>query len=985
MHPQGSDGWYAATRSILDDDLGGTLDESSFDLVDQIHHLSNTDTDTFVAQAWDSMSEGGRQRLRDLGWPDPATAEQTALPSAVQEAGQVLGPEGAQLAAAGSVDEQLVREARKSNFTELSTAWDQVTEILNKPGELDSEQLRVLDQARTNLRRQLDQTFNEITRGTKAATSGSPLDSLRARYGLDNLARIMEKEPKAYARLLRLEGAQQKLVRQAEELQTKLDSAATTASEARTLRQQATSVQRQIDLNQAEQRNMFGISATPTRGRRAAPAAAREIGPVGVSKFPEVPGKPLATRAYVESQQQFLPNPAFVEAQQKGLIPEGAVAPPGADDEAMAAAAKMRRDAGVPEPKMVYEPQTEQQAIEALNTASMTWQGGPREQTMRARSQSMHAEAAQTAERIASGDVEAQVAAHVMAEADVANQEATERLSMLDELGTAVDDKQKLIDQRAQVKASKAKLISPKQRNVEMVDVIDSLDAVAKDNPGLLDQPMAIVEAELQAHRASLERAALMDLRWKEVEGFLGRANKRNFARQQITTVGSNWSMVYKSAFKGETPILKEGDYIVDKALHQMFRNLYNIQTESNKFGRLFSSLTNLFKTYATLSPGFHVRNALSAIFMNTADGVSLSRQIEGVRLWRRWMKGGTTWLDAQPQHIQEAFKATFASGAGGYFREAGFAESTRMERAMGNRVVRLSQRAGERVEGSVRLGMALDSVIGGDSVESAVERLARVHFDYSEVSKFDKAAKQYIPFWTFISRNLPLQITQMWMRPKTYLQYNHMVNNVATPNDPFTPEYWLDNGAWNTGGHVPDVPGMGGAQGLPIYAQPDFGFTRVQADITNMTNALTLKDPMKALSELNPLITAPLEFATKRNLYTGQAYDETSFSKQPGLLGLPARILGAIVPGQTNEAGQVSDAFTNMINSVNPLMDRSTRLLPQLGGSFDKQRQLEAYARFVGVPVRTLTPKQQSSEYWKRYFDAQREHKRQLAMAKAG
>ena len=42
-------------------------------------------------------------------------------------------------------------------------------------------------------------------------------------------------------------------------------------------------------------------------------------------------------------------------------------------------------------------------------------------------------------------------------------------------------------------------------------------------------------------------------------------------------------------------------------------------------FGRTFNAFTNLFKTYATLSPGFHVRNALSAIFMNTSDGVPLN------------------------------------------------------------------------------------------------------------------------------------------------------------------------------------------------------------------------------------------------------------------------------------------------------------------------------------------------------------------------
>jgi hypothetical protein len=380
----------------------------------------------------------------------------------------------------------------------------------------------------------------------------------------------------------------------------------------------------------------------------------------------------------------------------------------------------------------------------------------------------------------------------------------------------------------------------------------------------------------------------------------------------------------------------------------------------------------------------------MSAAFMNTADGVPFKTQIEGFSLWRKYVKGGDEWLLSQAREnpdVFQAFQAAFGSGAGGRYTEAGFVGGERtsnVQRLLSNPATRFSQRAGERVEGSVRLGMALDSIRRGDSMTASVGRISRVHFDYADISKMDATMKQLIPFWTFLSRNLPLQISEMWLKPRSYLTYQHFVNNMASQNEQFTPQYWLDAEAWNTGMKVPDVPGMGGAQGLPVYLQPDFGFNRVGVDVADLQNALA-GDPLQLLSNFNPLFTAPAEFITKKNFYTGQNYDNTSYSEQSGLLGAPIRWLANLVPNQTNEAGQVADAFSNLITSLNPVADRGGRLFPQLvgGGTSDKQRQVEAIGRFLGAPIRTLTPKQQDSEFWRQFYELQDRQKALQAMAK--
>jgi hypothetical protein len=454
-----------------------------------------------------------------------------------------------------------------------------------------------------------------------------------------------------------------------------------------------------------------------------------------------------------------------------------------------------------------------------------------------------------------------------------------------------------------------------------------------------------------------------------------------------LTTVGRNHRMLYEA--KGaKKAVLQPGDIIVEAGLYKMHTNIYDLKKDRVMFGRTFNAFTNLFKTYATLTPGFHMRNALSAIFMNSSDGVPLATQFRAAGLWRDYMQGGEDWLGSQSPKIRDAFAAAHGSGAGGRFTEAGFAEHMNegagwvawMEKVQRNRVTRLSQRVGERVEGSVRLAMAMDSMELGDSVESAIQRINRIHFDYGEISRLDEQAKRLIPFWTFMSRNLPMQVSQMWTHPKVYMAYTHFVENMAAENEEWTPEYWLKAGAFNTGLKVPDFVPESFGGGLPIYASPDLGFTRLQSDLKDYEDFLSWKRPGAVLSNINPLVSAPVEGAFRTDIFTGQKFEDDE-TVPVGGINSPYKWLAQAL-GQTTD-GEVDASFMNMMRAINPLTDRSTRLAPALtGGDPEGQkRMLESWLRFgVGAPLRTMTPKQQENEYFRRYYDQMDAAKQQQA-----
>lgn len=410
-------------------------------------------------------------------------------------------------------------------------------------------------------------------------------------------------------------------------------------------------------------------------------------------------------------------------------------------------------------------------------------------------------------------------------------------------------------------------------------------------------------------------------------------------------------------------------DYIVAKAMMDAMTQKIVKAADDNRFWRLIDSLTGLFKTYATLTPGFHVRNALSAAFVNASEGVPMGTQLEGVRLMRafRRSKDPAAWMKGQPKEIQEAFDAAFGSSIGGQFNEAGVgtrgsAFFKMSERAYSNWATKLSRRAGESVEGSVRLPLALDTIRNGGDVPEALMRVTRAHFDYSQTSAMDKKMKRLIPFWTFMSRNLPLQLTQMYSKPRTYAKYNSLIRNFQGEDPEGTPEYFSSIGAWRFQDNE--------VGGNPLFAQLDFAHTRLEEDIANL-EAVASGDWGKAMSQFSPLVTAPIEYATEKNLYTGQDYGEPDDFREIGgieqLLGVG--LMAGITGNRRESPGgktAVSENFLNAIRSVNPVYDRGLRLSPGNGN----ERWMEQIARFLGAPARTLSEGQQESTMRSQYYD---------------
>jgi hypothetical protein len=156
---------------------------------------------------------------------------------------------------------------------------------------------------------------------------------------------------------------------------------------------------------------------------------------------------------------------------------------------------------------------------------------------------------------------------------------------------------------------------------------------------------------------------------------------------------------------------------------------------------------------------------------------------------------------------------------------------------------------------------LGYDSAVQGMSVDMTITRIKRFYFDYEDLSKMDRAMKQFVPFWIWTSRNLPLQLQNMWLNPKPYQTYNSVVRNLRDKET----EQQQPLPVWLQQVNAFRVPG------LPLYAAPDLGFNRVQQQLEQLAM------PKKFGSNLNPLLRVPIEQTLGQNLFNDEKLESPS------------------------------------------------------------------------------------------------------------
>lgn len=397
---------------------------------------------------------------------------------------------------------------------------------------------------------------------------------------------------------------------------------------------------------------------------------------------------------------------------------------------------------------------------------------------------------------------------------------------------------------------------------------------------------------------------------------------------------------------------------------------------QTNQYVRKFY---NLWKGYAILRPGFHVRNAYSGMYnMYLEAGVGAfpnfkrAHQFDVMAMKHpdKFMEMAVQkWGPEEADMLNAAYMAMRGSGAGqaaGEFTSGALHASKKLNPTSQDFVaLKKNQKAGEWVERHLRVAHAYDVLKRGGTMDQAMDTVNKWHFNYSDISQFDQNMKLVMPFWTFFSRNMALQ-AQTWVRNSVKLNrtYMNVQRNwaVGQEDDTYVPEWFQEAGAIRMGG--PD------ANGAQKYLFPDMPAMQAPAQFDKFTTPWT----GQFLGDVGPA-KLPFELMAGKQFFSG-----IPFKGQPveaGGVGMAANALG-LTPTSASGTPMIDDRWQYAINSLLPGAGQLDRYLG-LGGDANAERQnYSRIAALTGIGIRENNDRTRQGEQYRRQLEAEQDATRQ-------
>lgn len=406
---------------------------------------------------------------------------------------------------------------------------------------------------------------------------------------------------------------------------------------------------------------------------------------------------------------------------------------------------------------------------------------------------------------------------------------------------------------------------------------------------------------------------------------------------------------------------------------------------DANRLLRTFDYLTNLFKGYAVMTPGFHSRNLFGGMFNNHLAGVDPGVYRTFYKPWRRFDKALKTMdHEAALQHAVKgmnpedalAFRWTVEDGHVGGMGMTSEIAGTAYDHRSWNpastdfRGIAYSRDKGTKVESFLRGSLAFDRIREGrkyaaeyaNSAEAmqawrmnAIDDVAKFHFDYEDLSEMERNVfRRIIPFYTWTRKNLPLQVEMMLTKPSAYNRYTHLKRNMELGQEDyeFLPEYVREQ----LHIRLPFDSGDG-----PVYWVPDLPFREMTRSV----------NPMDLAASANPVIRAPIETALDSRFFNGRQVD---YGHQP-VRGVVGEIINA--PGMAQaikafglgfddeETGElvVSSKWQYVMEQNLPMWRRFNELVPYDQSDYDKEKHNDRFLNFLtGLGINRITESERAT-----------------------
>lgn len=249
-------------------------------------------------------------------------------------------------------------------------------------------------------------------------------------------------------------------------------------------------------------------------------------------------------------------------------------------------------------------------------------------------------------------------------------------------------------------------------------------------------------------------------------------------------------------------------------------------------------------------------------------------------------------------------------------------------------------QRAHERISQNVELFNRMGGFLGwlqqGVHPAEAAARVRASQVDYKALSPFEKSVmRRTVPFYAFNRRMADFVANDLMERPGGGISQAIQATNTGRTDDSYVPDY-VGEGAAIPLGAGSYITGLGLMHEGPLNT---FALGAGPGETINRT-------AQKLGAQLNPLLKAPIEAATKTNLFTGRPLNEiyqhpivgaTSTTAQltnAALMNSPLSRMIAITRKLEDPRKDVPEKLLNMLTGIN---------VSTLSGGVERAKEMEA------------------------------------------
>lgn len=299
--------------------------------------------------------------------------------------------------------------------------------------------------------------------------------------------------------------------------------------------------------------------------------------------------------------------------------------------------------------------------------------------------------------------------------------------------------------------------------------------------------------------------------------------------------------------------------------LPQEMANLYNEyhklmfdQSKQNGLLKVYDRLSALYKKAAYLwNPGHIMRDFQGNVFnnylmgvidpMEYADGLKALRRADGVLQTPR---GDLPFSEI----YEQAQKMGIIDSAIGHEVPL----STGKTEGAYSRIMRQATYA---TDGWTRMTGFVHNLKAGQDYAQAAATTKKFLFDYFDLTAFEKKVmRRIIPFYTWMRKNIPLQLKTLITDPRIFARLNDIQNAIA--GGPIDWEEKPD--------YIQDMMAI-----QPMGSDKYFSNTLPWQDLTRIPTGVNSRSLSDLLSSVNPLIRAPIESVTNTNWWTGQPLED--------------------------------------------------------------------------------------------------------------